>query len=203
MGAIPKRVTVYDVYDRAKTGQKMAENDWDYKMIPQTAAKLKKKYEIKMDKTKMIPEDPELIDNLFKAGVDMLEECGVYCIDTGRVIKYTRDEIMTAIKNAPKSARYGEDKDAVMLQPRSYKSKEAPIIQGGPTGAPCSEDLFIPIHQSYAQEPVVDTIVDGVLQTINGKDPQPGTPWEVLAVKSEAVFVRDAQMRAGRPGMGL
>ena len=203
MNAIGKGITVFDVYDRAKTGPKMEEKDWDFGLIPKTARELKKKYGIKLDKKTMIPEDKELINNLFNAGVDMLVECGIYCIDTGRVIKYTRDEVLHAIKSAPDHFRYGEDKEAINVVPRSYDSPKAPVIQGGPTGSPCSEEMFLPIHQSYAQEPVVDTIVDGVLQTVMGKDPVPGSPWEIMAVRSEAVQVREAQMRAGRLGMGL
>lgn len=201
--AIAKELTVFDVYDRAKTGPKLDEKEWDYKVIPQTAARLKKKYNIKMDKKTIIPTDKELIDNLFKAGKELLVECGIYCIDTGRIIKYTEDEVNAAIASAPKRAIYGEGKEAVELVPRSYMDKKAPIIQGGPTGAPCSEELFLAIHQSYAQEPLVDTIVDGVLQTIKGRDPVPGSPWEIAAVKSEAIMVRAAQDRAGRSGMGL
>jgi methylamine--corrinoid protein Co-methyltransferase len=63
--------------------------------------------------------------------------------------------------------------------------------------------MFLPIHQSYAQERIVDTIVDGVMQTVMGKDPTPGSPWEIMAVRSEILQVREAQMRAGRTGMGL
>ncbi len=203
MKAIGKCVTVFDVYDRAKTGPKMEEKDWDFKLIPQTARELKKKYGIKMDKKTMIPEDKELINNLFNAGVDMLVECGIYCIDTGRVIKYTRDEVLHAIKSAPDHFVFGEGKEAINVVPRSYSSAKAPVIQGGPTGSPCSEEMFLPIHQSYAQEPIVDTIVDGVLQTVMGKDPVPGSPWEIMAVRSEALQVREAQARAGRSGMGL
>jgi len=203
MKAIGKGVTVFDVYDRAKTGSKMEEKEWDFKVIPQTGRKLKEKYGIKMDKKTMIPEDKELIDSLYQAGVDMLVECGIYCIDTGRVIKYTRDEVLHAIKSAPDHFRYGEDKEAIQVVPRFYDSAKAPVIQGGPTGSPCSEEMFLPIHQSYAQEPIVDTIVDGVLQTVMGKDPVPGSPWEIMAVRSEALQVREAQLRAGRKGMGL
>lgn len=201
--ALARTLTVFDIYDRAKTGKKMEEKDWDYKVIPQTATKLKKKYGIKMDKSTIIPTDTELINNLFQAGVDMLEETGVYCIDTGRVIKYTREEILNAVSFAPAAAVIGEGMGAVDLQCRSYDSPTPPLIQGGPTGAPCTEQQFINIHQSYAQEPLVDTIVDGVLQTIKGHDPVPNSPWEIAAVKSEAIMVRAAQDRAGRSGMGL
>ncbi len=156
-----------------------------------------------MDKSTIIPEDKELIDNLFYAGLEMLETCGVYCIDTGRVIKYTRDEILHAIESAPDHFTFGEGAEAHLVTPRAYNDKKAPIIQGGPTGSPCSEEMFLPIHQAYAQEPIVDTIVDGVMQTVMGHDPQPGTPWELMAVRSEALQVREAMMRAGRTGMGL
>lgn len=203
MNAIGKGITVFDVYDRAKTGQKMEEKEWDFKVIPQTAAALQEKYNIKMDKKKIIPDDKELIDKLFNAGLDMLIECGIYCIDTGRVIKYTRDEVLYALNNAPDHFTFGEGKEAINVVPRHSSSKKAPVIQGGPTGSPCSEEMFLPIHQSYAQEKVVDTIVDGVMQTVMGKDPVPGSPWELMAVRSEALQVREAQMRAGRTGMGL
>lgn len=201
--ALAKKITVFDVFDRAKSGPKVEENVWDNKIIPQTASRLKEKYGIKMDKKVIVPTDKTLIDNLFRAGLEMLVECGVYCMDTGRVIKYTEEEVLTSVLSAPTRVVLGEGKDAVVMKPRSYKDSQPPIIQGGPTGAPVSEDLFIAVHQSYAQEPLVDTIVDGVLQTINGKDPVPGSPWEIAAVKSEAIFVRAAQLRAGRPGMAL
>ena len=203
MKTIGRNVTVFDVYDRAKHGPKMEEKKWDFEIIPKTARALKKKYNIKMDKHTIIPEDPELVNNLFQAGLEMLETCGIFCIDTKRVIKYTRDEILHALDTAPDHFTYGIEKEAHYITPRSYDSKEAPIIQGGPTGSPCSEEMFLPIHQSYAQEPIVDTIVDGVLQTGNGHDPQPNTPYELMAVRSEALQVREAMMRAGRKGMGL
>ncbi|MDR2461512.1 MAG: monomethylamine:corrinoid methyltransferase, partial [Deltaproteobacteria bacterium] len=139
MQAIAKPVSVFDVYDRAKSGPEMAEGDWDFGVIPTVAKKLKEKYKIKMDPKVMIPEDKTLIDTLFQAGVDMLVECGVYCIDTNRVIKYTRDEVLTAIKNAPRHFTFGEDQEAINVVERPYNSPLPPVIQGGPTGSPCSE----------------------------------------------------------------
>jgi methylamine--corrinoid protein Co-methyltransferase len=132
--AIGKCVTVFDVYDRAKSGPIVDEKDWDYKIVPQTAAKLKEKYNIKMDKKTIIPEDKDLINNLFNAGLDMLVECGIYCIDTGRVIKYTRDEVLNAVNSAPDHFIFGEEKEAIYVTPRHSSSPKPPIIQGGPTG---------------------------------------------------------------------
>lgn len=202
--ALSKTIDIMEVYSRAKTGEKVEEKDWDFKIIPKTASMLKKKYGIKMNKKQIIPTDPELCSNLFKAGLELLTTCGVYCIDTKRVIKYTEEEILASLEAAPKSAQFGEiGKNGRLIACRKHNDKRPPIIQGGPTGAPCSEEYFLGIHQSYAQEPIVDTIVDGVMQTIHGKDPMPGTPWEIAAVKAEATAVREAQIRAGRVGMGL
>ena len=200
---LTQRVTVFEAFNRAKTGQKVVEDTWDNEIIPKTASRLKEKHGIKMDKTVLIPTDPALIGNLFKAGMEMLVECGVYCMDTGRVIKYTEEEVWASIAAAPKWAMIGEGRDARMLQPRTYLDSRPPLIQGGPTGAPCSERNFLGIHESYAKESIVDTIVDGVVQTVNGYDPTPNSPWEIAAVKNEAYMVRLAQARAGRPGMGL
>jgi methylamine---corrinoid protein Co-methyltransferase len=200
---LTQRITVFEAFNRAKTGQKVVEDTWDNEIIPKTASRLKEKHGIKMDKQVLIPTDPVLIGNLFKAGMEMLVECGVYCMDTGRVIKYTEEEVWASIAAAPKWAMIGEGRDARMLQPRSYLDSRPPLIQGGPTGAPCSERNFLGIHESYAKEGIVDTIVDGVVQTVNGYDPTPNSPWEIAAVKNEAYMVRLAQARAGRPGMGL
>jgi methylamine--corrinoid protein Co-methyltransferase len=57
--------------------------------------------------------------------------------------------------------------------------------------------------QSYAQESVVDTLVNGVLNTIEGEPVIPGSPREIKAVKTEQAYVRIACQLAGRPGMGI
>ena len=102
--ALARTITVMDVYDRAKTGEKVEEKDWDFKIVPKTASMLKKKYGIKMNKKQIIPTDRELCSNLFKAGLELLTTCGVYCIDTKRVIKYTEEEILASLEAAPKMA---------------------------------------------------------------------------------------------------
>jgi len=136
----PQKVGVLDSYIRATTGPRIPEKEWDHKIIPQTASRLKEKYNIKIDKkAAIIPTDKELINNLFQAGMEMLVECGVYCMDTGRVVKYTEDEVWTAIKAAPKRLVLGEGRDACVLEGRRFDDSKPPHIQGGPTGAPVAE----------------------------------------------------------------
>jgi methylamine--corrinoid protein Co-methyltransferase len=178
-----EKVGVFETYDRARTGPKVNEKEWDQKLTYQTANRLKEKYKLNFDRSKIIPTDTDMIDRLFQAGLEMLVEMGVYCMDTGRVIKYTEDEVMMAVAGAPRELTLGEGR--------------------GPTGAPVSENIFVPMHEAYAREPLVDTIVNGVLSTINGREPKPGSPWEIAAVKGEVSMIRMAMARAGRPGMAM
>jgi methylamine--corrinoid protein Co-methyltransferase len=56
---------------------------------------------------------------------------------------------------------------------------------------------------SYALEKECDTIVNGVMTSARGKSPVPGSPYEVLASKSETRQIRTAASMAGRPGMAV
>ena len=201
--AFKEKVGVFETYDRARSGPRYDEKEWDRKLTLKTAQKLKEKYKLKFDRSMIIPIGTDMIDRLFQAGLDMLVEMGVYCIDTGRVIKYTEDEVMMAVAGAPRVITLGEGRDSRQLAGRSFDDPQPPLCQGGPTGAPVSEDIFIAMHEAYAREPLVDTIVNGVLATINGREPTPGSPWEIAAVKAEVSMIRMAMTRAGRPGMAM
>ena len=201
--AFKEKVGVFETYDRARTGPKVDEKEWDRKITYQTTSKLKEKYKLKFDRSKIIPTDTDMIDRLYQAGFEMLVEMGVYCMDTGRVIKYTEDEVLMAVAGAPRELTLGEGRDSRQLKGRSFDNPRPPLNQGGPTGAPVSENIFIPMHEAYAREPLVDAIVNGVLSTINGREPKPGSPWEIAAVKGEVSMIRMAMTRAGRPGMAM
>jgi methylamine--corrinoid protein Co-methyltransferase len=196
-------MSCFIAYERSRSGPKVDEKAWDFEIIPQTARRLKEKYGIAMDKKVMIPTDPDLISRLYAAGLEMLVECGVYCIETGRLIKWTKDEVLYTVATAPQAAVIGEGLHSRPLVPRAWDSPIPAICQGGPTGAPVSELHFLGIHESYAKEGIVDCIVDGVLEKINGYNPRPESPWEVLASKQEMLLVRQAQAKACRSGMGL
>jgi methylamine--corrinoid protein Co-methyltransferase len=200
---VERPVDVFEAFNRAKTGPKLSEKEWDFKTIPQTASALKKKYALKFKEKEVVPTDKETIDSLFLAGMEMLVQTGVYCINTGRVIKITEEEVKEAIKKAPDKLVIGEGRDAVDMVPRSSQDCRWPVVQGGPTGAPVSEEVFLPMIQSYAQEAIVDVIVSGVLNTVEGNEPFPKSPWEIKGTRMEVALVREACHKVGRPGMGL
>ncbi len=202
MAPIEKALTVYDTYLRSEKGSSMTENAWDNIVVPNAALTIKEKYEIAFGE-ELIPTDADLKERLFQAGLDMLVSTGIFNIDTGRVINVTEDEVLAAIRTAPKRIQLGANKDMVVLEPRRGNSRRKPIVQGGPTGATVSEDMFIPLIQSYAQEPIVDTIVNGVMATIDGIPSATNTPFEIKATLAEIRAIREACSRAGRPDIGI
>jgi len=197
-----KSFDCYEFYNRAKVGEKCTQDDWDLMKIPMKAMELKQKYGLDF-KGEFVPTDKDMMGNLFKAGFDMLLECGIYCTDTHRIVKYTEDEIWDAINNVQKEFTLGTGRDAVRVSKREIGDKKKPIVQGGPTGSPISEEVFMPVHMSYALEREVDTIVDGVMTSVRGKPPIPKSPYEVLAAKTETRLIKQACAMAGRPGMGI
>jgi methylamine--corrinoid protein Co-methyltransferase len=200
--ALTRPISIFELYDRFKAGTKVAESDWDYKIIPTNATKMKEKYEIKFG-PEMIPEDKDLKNRIFQAGLEMLVSTGFYNSDNGRVIKVSEAEIWEGIKKTPKTLVLGENKDAVKFEPRRGNEARKPVIQGGPTGAPVSEEVFIQVMQSYAQEATVDTIVNGVMSTIEGHPASTNTPYEIRATMAELRAIREACIRAGRPYMAI
>ena len=142
--AATRALTITDVYDRFVKGKKVKAEDWDYKVIPENLTALKQKYNLSFGKD-IIPEDKETKDNLFNAGLEMLVTTGFYCQDLGRVMHVTEEEVWEGIKKTPTKLILGEGKDIARFYPRHGNSPVKPIIQGGPTGSPISEDIFVQV----------------------------------------------------------
>lgn len=200
--AAQRALTITDVYDRFVKGKKVKAEDWDYKVIPENLTALKQKYDLSFGKD-IIPEDKEVKENLFNAGLEMLVTTGFYCQDLGRVMHVTEEEVWEGIKKTPTKLILGEGKDIARFYPRHGNAPVKPIIQGGPTGSPISEDVFVQVMQSYAQEGVVDTLVNGVMTTIEGHPAKTRTPYEIRATMAELRATKEARVRAGRPGLGV
>lgn len=195
-----RAIDVFESFNRFNSGKKVREDTWDYVTVPTNAMIMKEKYDIRFGPG-IIPEDEDLIDRLFMAGIDMLVTTGFYNTNLGKVLTVTEDEVFDGLKTAPMKLRLGKGKDRVSCKSRHRTAKSKPIIQGGPTGAPVSEDIFPYMMQSYAQERGVDTLVSGVLNTVNGNPATTNTPWEIRATLAEIRHVREACYTAGRPGM--
>jgi methylamine--corrinoid protein Co-methyltransferase len=200
--AIARPLSIFDVYDKFVTGKKVPEEEWDYSIIPTNATKLKEKYKLNFGKN-IIPEDKSTMNNLFAAGLEMLVQTGFYNTDNKRVLKVDEAEVWEGIKKTPSQLILGEGRDCARFYPRRGNSPVKPIIQGGPTGAPVSEGIFVQVMQSYAQEAIVDTLVNGVMSTIEGHPAMTNTPYEIRALMAEIRGVDEARTRAGRPYMAM
>ena len=200
--AASRRIDIFESYNRFNSGKKVREDTWDYVTVPTNAMLMKEKYKINFGMN-IIPEDNDLSDRLFAAGIEMLVSTGFYNTNLGRVLSISEDEIFEGLKGAPTKVKLGSGKEKVSSKSRHIGSKKKPIIQGGPTGAPVSEEIFPAMMQSYAQEGVVDTLVSGVLNTICGHSATTNTPWEIRATLAEIRYVREACTMVGRPGMAI
>lgn len=194
-----------DILDRAENGPIMDEMQWDMFFVPQTISDLIDEYDIHFDRTdgELVTSDDALADRLFEAGLAMAERIGVYCTSTSRQLRWTRQEIIRAISAAPSEITIGEGADSFTERKRGIGDTKPVAIKGGGVGTVVPEPLYIPIHQAYAQEPLLDALINCTLETVYGREIRSRSPWEIQAGWYEARTVREACIRAGRPGLGL
>jgi methylamine--corrinoid protein Co-methyltransferase len=77
------------------------------------------------------------------------------------------------------------------------------VIYGGPFGIPVTEDIFIPFHEAYAREPLIEIFNMGTLLSTRGRMIRAGSPWEAVAAWQEKELAMEILKRAGRPGMAV
>ncbi len=198
--AASRPLDVFEAFTRFSEGKKTREDQWDYVTVPTNALRMKEKYRIAFGKN-IIPEEEDIADRLFQAGMDMLVTTGIYNSSLGKVLCPTEDEVLEAIRRAPRKISLGYGNERVSCKSRRMGDRRAPIIEAGPTGSPVSESVFTPMIMSYAQEPSVDAIVSGVLDTVRGQPVNTNTPWEIRATVEEIRYIRDACAICGRPGL--
>jgi len=193
-----------DVLDRMEAGPLIQEEDYDMRLIPETMTHLQQKYDLSLPADgPIVSADDALADRLFEAGLEMAETIGILCQDSGRRMMWTRNEILDAIGLAPDRITIGSFPDAHTEHKRWPEDTRRVTIKGGPVGTPLPESLYTAIQQSYAQEPLVDLMIDGSLETVYGREARSGSPWEVLLCWHEMELTLTAARRAGRPGLGI
>jgi len=192
-----------DILDRAKTGQPLNKSDWDMDYIVLPVRDLVKKYQLEWDKTHAIPEDHQMMDRIFQAGMELAASSGIYFITAGRVIAFSQEELLEGLQRMSASLQMGKGKDARYLFPRKIMDERPPLVWAGNPGAPTPEELFLPCVMSWMQEPVVDLATCGSITLVDGRNVETGSPMEIKAARWELRNLRDALRRVGRPGMGL
>ena len=191
-----------EVHQRSRTGQFMKEVEFDLLLAKRTN-ELLKEYRISFDPNVVVPADDDLADRVFQAGLQLLVDVGTYHLDTQRVIKFSRAEILDALRQAPDTLYLGEGRDMVIARHRGIEDPIPPLNLTGPAGQPCSETYYLPLMISYAQEPYVHAIESGATLTYNGYDIMANSLMEVKAVQRDSATAREAIRRVGKPGMHI
>ena len=192
-----------EIWKRSITGRKVEKSDWDLEHIVYPVRRLVGEYELTWDKQTSIPTDISVVDRLFSAGLALAEMSGVYCIYTGRVIRFSQDEIVSAMDRARRRLRMGTGKDVRWLFAREVEDSRPPIIWAGNPGAPTPEEIFLPCVKSWIQEPIVDLATCGSLTETGLGNDLSGNIWEIQAARRELSLLRQALDETGRSGMGL
>ena len=192
-----------DVIDRSYSGPIVDEKEFDYKSVAAGVTRVIHKYQVVFDKDHIIQFDDDLNDRVWQAAVDFLEACGIYHADTQRLIKFNRGEIEAALDAAPAKVTIGEGIDTRELIARKVEDPRPPLVGGGPIGTPLSEDQYVPIMQSYFQEPILDIVVPGTLATSYGRKVRAKSPLEVISAWQEVDLVKQAAARAKRSGLSV
>ncbi|MFW9902979.1 MAG: monomethylamine:corrinoid methyltransferase [Candidatus Thorarchaeota archaeon] len=195
--------TMIDTLKKAETGPVCLENDFDRKILILKLIEVIKEYDIKFDPEYLVPNDNSLADDVFNAAIDLYLETGTLCLSTHRQIKFEEAEIKGGLKNAPKLIIFGNGADTREMAPRQIEDQTPPLcLTSG--GGEISEDIYVQVVQSYAQEPLADTVSGGCpLHTIFGMVPKAGAPTEVLASMYNVIYSKEGAKRAGRPGIGF
>ena len=193
---------IFEVLRRSENGPYSKENDFDMKLF-KTTSRLVKEHGITFDKDIVVSADDQMADGLFQAGLALAVEMGMLSTDTSRIIEFSEQELLQALRQAPQKMVLGQGKDARTMRARRFDDGHPMIVCGGPPGTPLPEELFLPVMMSYAKEPLIDIVIPGSLTSIEGMDVTTGGPLEIRACRQEMIWVREALERAGRPGLHI
>jgi methylamine--corrinoid protein Co-methyltransferase len=192
----------WDILLRCENGPLMKETDFDI-LVGAKARELARKYDIQFDRETIVPDDDDLADRVFEAAVDFTAEVGIYVSDTGRVIKLTRDEILSTIDRVRSKVTYGSGKDAADVVYRGIEDRLDPFIAFSPVGNPVPQEIFSEFIQHYARERITDGIFSPLLTSYNGIPVKSDTPMEIEGSIWNLKAMREAARLVGRPDIGF
>ncbi len=192
-----------DIFERALQGPIMTEQDFDMKVFVPTLRKIVKEYGIRYDKENPVPSNDDQADNLFEAAVALMEQVGVYCQDTNRVIQFGREEILEAVKEAPGRCWAGEGKESGVFGMRKPDDRKVPWLHVGSGIVSTAEEMMTNLIEAYGSIAEADSISISALDSVRGIPVMAGSPVEIYAAIRGIKIGREALRRAGRPGLPI
>jgi methylamine--corrinoid protein Co-methyltransferase len=194
-------ISLLEIAERTQTGEKVEEKKWDMELF-HTISQLVKRYQIEFPgEGCFINMDDDLAERAFEAGIECLENMGIYCITTRRRVRLTRDEILRAIDEAPTEIPMGEGKDRRVWKQRRIEGREELNVCPG-HHTPYSEDIAPLVIANFARIPRADFIEGFNVTTVDGREIV-GAPMEVYASRRQVGWMREGVRKAGRPGLAI
>jgi methylamine--corrinoid protein Co-methyltransferase len=192
-----------DVYERSLKGPLMTEHDFDMKVLIPTIRDVVDAYGIKYDPENPLPADDDAADTIYHAAVEFLSRVGVYCKDTNRVMQFSTEEILEAVKAAPGRCFLGEGKDAGVYDMRKPDDPKWPWFTVGFGWICTSEEMATNQVEALASLAEAKAMKFPNLDHIRGIPIAGGSPMEIYASIRMIRIAREAMRRAGRPGMPI
>jgi methylamine--corrinoid protein Co-methyltransferase len=195
-------IDFWEAVRRSEKGPYIKEDEFD-RRVGLVARQIVDKFGIRYDPEQVIPDNDDLADRVYQAGMELFLELGIYCRDTERLMKFDREEVEWAIARAPQSVTYGQGQEAREMTLRTIEDSKPPFCLNTSVGCTVAEERFVAMVQSYAQESLSDTFSSAFSETVNGRPIKSGTPQEVEAAIWNVVKLREAAVAAGRPQIGI
>ena len=125
-----KHKKILRTLDKARTGDRVLEKDWDQKIVPRTLKEVAKKYNLlgTCDPNNPVNTDPELADRFFQAGWEAALRLGFFCPDTETVIKVDEDELKREFNKVIDHFTLGHGTEQKLIQCRRPSDGIAPIF---------------------------------------------------------------------------
>jgi methylamine--corrinoid protein Co-methyltransferase len=194
-------LSLLDIAERTQTGPKMSEMDWNMGLYNNMTERAKR-YEIKApQEIDWFNADDGLVERAFCAGVDYLVEMGVYCVSTGRVVEFTREEVLKAIREAPDRVEMGTGGDRRTFKQHAVEGLEPLNVCPG-HHAPFTTDLGPLVVENMARMPRADFLEGFNFTTVDGREIF-GPPMEAYAARRQMDYMRTGIRRANRPGLAI
>lgn len=193
-----------EVVNRALNGPILMEKDFDENHFMAKVPEMVSKYGIKYNANQPVPDDDDLADRVFQAALEFYTEVGTYCIDSNRIIKFSREEILEALSDYRKRGFFGQGIDAKAFPKRTPESNIPPWCSvGAGGGAVSSEEIYSSLMKGYALIPLADSITTPSLMTVDGEPIRARTPVEVEGSIRTVQLSKEAIQKAGRPGIPI
>jgi len=196
-------ISLLDVAERARTGLRMTDKEWELNTFRKV-----QKLTLRHGLRKSLPEkfsevDNSYVDSLFQAAVDFLTEMGVFCTSTGRVLRFSDDEVREAVREAPSKVSVGAGKDASVFGKREFEDTRPPSIDVSGHGPWADSMTPLPIVvRELARHPRVGLLEGYMFAQIDGREVH-GSPMCAYAARRALQRIREGLLMAGRPGLAV